>query len=259
MKKIIALCCSACVLSIVNSNAQGVGISPASITPDPSSILELRTTAQGFLAPRMTAAQRLAIGTPATGLLVYDTDSSLMMFYNGTQWRAMMVTPASTVTGGNGGPAFKAVAGNVTNGLPAYNTFHKLPFMNINTSGYNVGGTLSNNGAAIFTTPAGGGVFHFKVRLHFSADAPCTTNYAIRFLRNNSVATDAQKNGILVFGTGFDIQEAWCSKDFLLNAGDTIEVEYSIATPSAPVFSFWMIGSVGNLTSSFSGNRLVSF
>jgi hypothetical protein len=208
----------------------------------------------------MTSGERLAIAAPATGLLVYDLDSSSLMLYTGSAWNGITLTNRAGSVGGTSAPlAFKAVAGNATNGLAAYNAFQKLPFMNINTLGYNVGGALSNNGAAIFTTPAGGGVFRFDVRLHFSADAPCSTNYSIRLLKNGSVTTDIQKNGILTFTTGFNIQEAYCSKEFLLNAGDTIEVEYSIATPSSAVSNFWMVGSVGNLTSSFCGNRLFAF
>ena len=42
---------------------------------DASSILELESTTEGFLTPRMTIAQRDAIGTPATGLLVFATDA----------------------------------------------------------------------------------------------------------------------------------------------------------------------------------------
>lgn len=207
----------------------------------------------------MTADQRIAITTPATGLLVYDTDSSFLMLYTGSKWEGVRLTTTASGGGSSQGLAFKAVAGNATNGLAAYNAFAKLPFMNINTVGYNIGSALSNDGKAIFTTPAGGGVFHFEVRLHFSADQACQANYGIRFLTHGSIATDAQKNGILTFKQGFDIQEAYCSKDFLLSAGDTVEVEYSISTPTGAVGSFWMVGSVGNLTSTFSGNRTLAF
>ncbi len=258
--KLFTLCFAVFAISLVNAYGQSVGISTAPIIPDASSILEIRTTTKGFLGPRMTALERLAITSPATGLLVYDTDSSALMLYNGSSWKALMLT--GTTTGGSGtaaGFAFKAVAGAVTNGSSAYNAFLKLPFMNINTLGYNVGGGLSNDGKAIFTVPAGGGIFHFEVRLHFSTDASCTTNYAIRFLRNGSVATDAQKSGILHFTEGFNIQEAYCSKDYLLNSGDTIEVEYFIGVPSPVPGSFWMVGSLANITSSFSGNRTVAF
>ena len=39
-----------------------------------SSILEVVSTTQGFLPPRMTSTQKNAIATPAAGLMVYDSD-----------------------------------------------------------------------------------------------------------------------------------------------------------------------------------------
>jgi hypothetical protein len=39
-----------------------------------SAIFELKSTTQGFLPPRMTTAQKVGIATPATGLVVFDTD-----------------------------------------------------------------------------------------------------------------------------------------------------------------------------------------
>lgn len=50
-------------------------------TPDASSVLDLNSTNRGFLAPRMTTAQRLAITAPADGLMVYDTTSKLFYYY----------------------------------------------------------------------------------------------------------------------------------------------------------------------------------
>src|SRR5579871_2118245 len=56
------------------ARAQGnVGIGTTS--PDASALLDLTSLSRGFLVPRMTQTQRNAISTPATGLLVYCTDS----------------------------------------------------------------------------------------------------------------------------------------------------------------------------------------
>lgn len=63
----------------------GVGTS----TPHASAALELSATDKGFLPPRMTAAQRTAIGTPATGLMVYQTDGTAGLYvYSGSAWIA---------------------------------------------------------------------------------------------------------------------------------------------------------------------------
>ena len=56
--------------------------------PDTSSILDITSTTQGVLTPRMTTVQRNAISSPAEGLLVFDTDESVFYFYNGGSWEA---------------------------------------------------------------------------------------------------------------------------------------------------------------------------
>ena len=52
-----------------------------------SAALEVSSTNQGFLPPRMTNAQMLAIATPAAGLVVYDTTNNKHCGYNGTAWQ----------------------------------------------------------------------------------------------------------------------------------------------------------------------------
>ncbi len=45
-------------------------------------MLDVHSTTKGFLAPRMTAAQKGLITSPATGLLIYQTDASAGFYYN---------------------------------------------------------------------------------------------------------------------------------------------------------------------------------
>ncbi|MGC6403409.1 MAG: hypothetical protein ACON4A_08200 [Flavobacteriaceae bacterium] len=58
-------------------------------TKDPSAILQLNSTTQGLLLPRMTTTQRDAIANPANGLLVFDTTTNQLNVYNGTKWEAL--------------------------------------------------------------------------------------------------------------------------------------------------------------------------
>ncbi len=58
-------------------NNVGIGTT----TPNPNAILEMESTDQGVLVPRMTTAQRNAIAAPTEGLLVYDTDADCFFFY----------------------------------------------------------------------------------------------------------------------------------------------------------------------------------
>jgi len=56
-------------------------------TPDASSALEIESTTGGILIPRMTETQRDAIVSPASGLMIYQTDQDFgFYFYNGTGW-----------------------------------------------------------------------------------------------------------------------------------------------------------------------------
>jgi hypothetical protein len=54
---------------------------------DPSAQLQVDSTVRGFLPPRMTSAQRIAIATPAEGLLVFDTDLNTLCEYSGASWK----------------------------------------------------------------------------------------------------------------------------------------------------------------------------
>jgi hypothetical protein len=66
----------------------GFSIEQGAVTTiQPSAIFELKSTTQGFLPPRMTNAQRLAIATPAVGLMVYCTDVVEGLYINkSTGW-----------------------------------------------------------------------------------------------------------------------------------------------------------------------------
>lgn len=54
--------------------------------PDVSSMLEVKSTTKGLLAPRMTSVEKAAISSPANGLLVYDTTLGKFCYYNGSSW-----------------------------------------------------------------------------------------------------------------------------------------------------------------------------
>jgi len=73
-----ALVCTHIVL------AQNMGI--GTTTPHASAMLDLQSTNKDLLLPRMIATQRLTITNAATGLIVYDTDSSAFMQKNADGW-----------------------------------------------------------------------------------------------------------------------------------------------------------------------------
>ena len=85
MKKLFYLCIA---LVGMSASAQvGIGVPTADINA--SAQLEVSSTSKGFLAPRMTQAQKNNISSPAAGLLVYQTDApSGFYYFDGSVWQS---------------------------------------------------------------------------------------------------------------------------------------------------------------------------
>ncbi|NTW33435.1 MAG: hypothetical protein HGB12_12575 [Bacteroidetes bacterium] len=77
--------------------AQSVGINNDNSAPNSSAMLDVKSTNQGFLTPRLTEAQRTTdIASPATGLLVYQTDGTAgFYYYNGSSWTMLATAGAN--------------------------------------------------------------------------------------------------------------------------------------------------------------------
>lgn len=83
---------------LTGSVSSQVAINSDSSTPNASSMLDVSSTSKGILIPRMTTAQKTSISSPATGLMVYDTDIQSFCYYNGTTWKNINTTSNSTLT-----------------------------------------------------------------------------------------------------------------------------------------------------------------
>ena len=91
-------------LGLKAQNNVGIG----TVTPDPSSILDLSSTNQGFLVPRLTTPEMIAIPAPVNGLLIYNIDSLCFCYYQSSipSWlnlcRGIGGSGTSGVTGATG-------------------------------------------------------------------------------------------------------------------------------------------------------------
>lgn len=65
-----------------SAGSTGIGTS----TPNASAKLDVSSTTQGVLLPRMTTTQKNAISSPVEGLEVYDLTLHQKSYYNGTTW-----------------------------------------------------------------------------------------------------------------------------------------------------------------------------
>jgi len=75
------------LLFSISAYAQNIGINNDGSVPQNSALLDVKSTSKGILIPRMTQTERNLINSPATGLLIFQTDNIPgFYFYNGTAW-----------------------------------------------------------------------------------------------------------------------------------------------------------------------------
>ena len=95
--------------TITNRNNQ-VGIGTSS--PNNSAVLDIQSNSKGVLLPRLLEAQRNAISSPATGLLVFQSDGvSGFYFYNGTAWQLVGGSGSSSSGGSDGNTLIYTTSG----------------------------------------------------------------------------------------------------------------------------------------------------
>ncbi len=70
-------------------------------TPNSAAALDISSSNKGILIPRLTTAQRNAIPNPATGLLIYQTDSTAGFYYNSGSSGSPLWTALKTEVTGN--------------------------------------------------------------------------------------------------------------------------------------------------------------
>lgn len=100
---------------VTEPDAGRVGI--GTTTPAASALLEVSSTTQGFLPPRMTTGQRDAIAGPVAGLMVYNTSTGQLNLYNGATWivlKSMVGGGITQVVFGTAGTTVWAVPAGVT-------------------------------------------------------------------------------------------------------------------------------------------------
>ena len=106
--------------SLFNLKSQSIGVANA----DTSAVLEVNSTTQGLLPPRMTQAERDAIFLPAAGLMIWCSDCGIngtFSVYDGTGWTELQLSnPSGSVPTVNTNPitsfgySSATVTGNVS-------------------------------------------------------------------------------------------------------------------------------------------------
>lgn len=166
-----------------------------------SAIGDLQSTTRGLLIPRMTTAQRVAISSPATSLLVYDTDLSALYIYIGG-W---------VVVSGSGGGAPAAatyITQTANSGLSAEQALSTLStgLMQVTTTTGVVSSVTTSAGiAALISDETGTGALVFAGSPTFTGNVTITgdavTNPVFTMTNNdtgaspgNAFVTQASRN-----------------------------------------------------------------
>jgi hypothetical protein len=232
----------------------------SSAAPVASSLLTINSTNKGVLLPRMTEAQRLAISSPARGLLVYDigsTTEGLWMYNSGSNpgWQGVLTNSGSqtisgsitanniTVTGTLTAQTIVAqtitsstdyVSGSTIFGNSLSNT-HQF------TGSVSITGSLSVNGGSV---PLGSGVAGQVTiwngtntisgsndlfwdaangRLGIGTNAPATTldvNGIIKGLAGSSLASFTFNNGQIAYGGTNTSITGFSNQFYITNSGN---------------------------------------
>lgn len=74
------------LLLIFHSLYAQVAINTDGSDPDPSAMLEVKSTDKGLLLPRLTRSERDAISNPAEGLMIYNNTCKSLDIFNGSSW-----------------------------------------------------------------------------------------------------------------------------------------------------------------------------
>jgi len=102
------------VVYIIGGMGHGTTVGPGRVgigvnAPAASAKLDVTSTTQGFLMPRMTQTQRDAISSPATGLMIYDITNAGYYWYNGSAWVPVASGGGSGTDNTNAGSFYRLV------------------------------------------------------------------------------------------------------------------------------------------------------
>jgi len=143
------------IMATSMANAQ-VGINADNSAPGPSAMLDVKSTNKGFLPPRMTYVQRVAISSPSAGLMIWCSNcgpSGELQVYNGTAWTNLS---GGTSSGLPGAPVIGTAMAGVGQAFvsftaPASNGGSTITSYTATSSPGGITGTLNQPGSGTIT------------------------------------------------------------------------------------------------------------
>jgi hypothetical protein len=152
-KQQLLLIAVAMLLGMQSYAQTGVAINTTGADAAASAILDVSSITKGALVPRMTSGQRAAIVSPATGLLVFQTDAPEgFYYYNAATAWIYLTNSAGVLAVVNGG------TGSATQNFVDLTTDQTVAGNKTLSGNTSVGGTLGVTGASTLSgnTTVGG-------------------------------------------------------------------------------------------------------
>jgi hypothetical protein len=163
-----------------------VGINATGGDPNNSAMLDIESSSKGILIPRLTKTQRDAIVTPATGLMVFQTDNSPgFYYYTGTDWTKITAGNEAIYSGGTGIDVTGTTISNT--GVTSFSAAGTGLTPNTTTNGaVTLEGTLDLDNGGTGATTAAGARTNLGATTLGSNVFTLTNPSAISFLRVNA-------------------------------------------------------------------------
>lgn len=274
MRKILLV--GLCLVNFFGAYAQNKTLGVGVATPNPNAALHVESPGgnQGFLMPRLTTAQRLAMNALLTagdkGLMLYDTDQNAVYIWDGLVWGTpsevenldpTSTSDAFTVLNTGKGSAARLTTNNTTSKMPVLwaetnsDSAQSAPIYGLNTGTGDVAASfrLTNPASpypALFAESSGTGRTATFRKLGTTGSQPAVFvdsrgGHGIWADHNSAsgyaaiiqtINTGNTNAGMLVesIGTGPSI---WALKSTDAVSGDAFKAENWIATGSAGNFS----------------------
>lgn len=211
------------LLLIATTGFAQVGIGTS--TPSSSAILQLESTTQAFVPPRMTDAQMLAIASPLNGSMVYNTTFNAMFVRTSGGWKSFFETSNAAVV------LNKTFASGNTIISTANNTYYNFPLTSSDAL------TID---ASIFSVPSSGkikvneaGVYMVTASFSVTNMPSGTKKYIIGLYQNGNLV------GYVSRGTAtLDATDEWGTSGSIsvsAAANDNLELKYVLNNSGTPL------------------------
>jgi len=198
--------------------------------------LEIDSTTEGFLPPRMSIIQRDAIATPTAGLFVYNTDDKRNNYYDGTAWTDVglgdVVGPATSTI--NNIVAFGDGTGSsiIDSGIP----FSSITALQASSTDYDL--RISTNETNITALQASSTDYNPRITANEVAIAGLegsSTDFDTRISTNETnIATNATNISVLqASSTDYDLRISANQASITVNEGNIASNDVEIAALNA--------------------------